>query len=437
MPHQDNPRKEPEEKRRFIREKIVKQPVTRAEKWRRFVRLCIAAAIFGVVSAVTFAVTAPFMKRCIGKEPTGESTVISIPKDEETEPTESETTEEARPAETTDIEEIVRREMENYSPDIEDITVMAEQIRAVAEEADKGIVTVYSVTRSTDLFENPVETSGQYAGAVIAQTPAQLLILTVDSAVDQADSIQVLLGSGTKVDAAVKGTDHVSGLAVIAVDAVNLQAEELEKIKVLELGNSFLMKQGDFILTAGSPAGMVHSVGYGMIAHITKDSQIVDGVTRLIYTNAHCQADKGSFLFNLKGQLIGWVTDDFKNESNGSMSIVRSISEYKGILEKMTNGIPAPYMGIMFQEVNDQLQSQGMPRGIYVTKAVADSPAYNAGIQSGDIITKIGTREILSMKDFQNVMEALREGNEVTVMAERNGKEEYTELEFQVVIGAR
>ena len=68
---------------------------------------------------------------------------------------------------------------------------MYDSVRAVEQQADRGIVTVHSGMQQTDLFGNPIETSGYCAGAVIARTSSSYIILTRSSAVSQADSICV------------------------------------------------------------------------------------------------------------------------------------------------------------------------------------------------------------------------------------------------------
>ena len=119
------------------------------------------------------------------------------------------------------------------------------------------------------------------------------------------------------------------------------------------------------------------------------------------------------------------------------MTTVVAISDYKGILEMMSNGIPAPYFGIKGQEVSQAMADSGMPSGIYVISAVADGPAYNAGIQPGDIITWMNGEKVGSLKDFQNQVESLHAGDKIKVAVLRNGKDEYTEIEFSVTVGAR
>ena len=119
------------------------------------------------------------------------------------------------------------------------------------------------------------------------------------------------------------------------------------------------------------------------------------------------------------------------------MTVITGISDYKGILENLTNGLSAPCFGIEGQEVSDAIAVQGLPRGIYVLNSVTGRPAYEAGIQNGDIITRINDHELSTMKDFQNTIDNLECGQLIHVTVQRNGREEYTELEFQVTVGAR
>mgnify|MGYP002330937522 CR=1 FL=1 len=91
-----------------------------------------------------------------------------------------------------------------------------------------------------------------------------------------------------------------------------------------------------------------------------------------------------------------------------------------------------------FSAALDQaMEESGLPQGIYVTDCIADSPAYNAGIQPGDIITWINGSKTNTMKDFQNQVESLKPGDKVNVAVQRNGKDSYKEIEYPVTIGER
>ena len=113
------------------------------------------------------------------------------------------------------------------------------------------------------------------------------------------------------------------------------------------------------------------------------------------------------------------------------------ISEYKGVLQKLTNGQSAPYFGIRGQDVTSVMMESGIPSGVYITDSIADGPAYNVGIQNGDILTKIRDTEIQTIRDFQNRLEDTKTGDSVKVTVKRKSIDEYKEIEYQVTIGAR
>lgn len=438
MPDKSGPGDKKTEPRRFISEKIVKQPRTKREILRRAFALLLTAALFGIVAAVTFVVSRPVAEKYLVKETTRETTPVTIPKDDpepttvrETETVET-TTKESEP-----IEELLETAMKKYQFSVEDLNTLYSNLRAVALKADKGIVTVHSVKTQTDWFNNPVENSGLYAGAITALANEELLVLTPEGAVESADSIRVAFSDGTEVQGTIKQTDKLSGLAIVSVPTAELGRALLEEIRAIELGNSYSVKQGDLIIAVGGPAGMVHSTGYGFVSYIAKNVQITDGMTRIIYADLKSNAKTGTFLMNTAGQIIGWVTDEYKSEGSEDMTVAMAISDYKSILEKMSNGNPFPYFGIKGQEVSAVMNESGMPLGVYVVDVNVDGPAYNAGIQCGDIITVMGGESIVTMKDFQVKLEAAAPGDVLPVTVLRSGREEYKEIEYQITIGAR
>ena len=102
------------------------------------------------------------------------------------------------------------------------------------------------------------------------------------------------------------------------------------------------------------------------------------------------------------------------------------------MLEQLSNGVSIPYFGILGQDVSDSMLGDGIPRGVYITESIADGPAYSAGIQSGDILVRFGDQDISSLREFQGCMEETKSG-----VIRRKSIDEYREIEYDVVIGAR
>lgn len=441
MPEVHGPENEQEKngKRNFINEKVVRQPLSRRQLVKRGAAMLCSAAVCGIVAAFSFAAAAPWAER-IFQGQKEEPSHISIPKDtiettaapETTEAPETETPQEPP------IEEKVQSAMENYHYTAEDFTSMMSSLRAQAMNANRGIVVVHSVQQEVDWFDNELETSGAYAGAVIAATEQELLILTPCQAAEN-DSIRVTFGNGQDVNARMKQKDMVSGVAVVSVDVSLLDESVVQSLEPVPLGNSYIVREGDLLIAVGAPAGAVYSIDYGAVSYIQKNVQMIDQSSRLMYVDILSDADKGTFFLNTSGELVGWAVKPAQEAAGqkGSVATMLGISDRKGILERLSNGLGAPLVGILGQTVPESLTAQGRPAGVYVVNVVPDSPAYGAGIQSGDVITAIDGKQILSMREYQSLVESLECGQVIHITVERNGISQYAELEFQVTTGAR
>lgn len=434
MPDTEGSEKKRPGDREFMREKIVKQHLTKAQLVKRAAVFVCLAVLFGMIAAVSFVLAEPFAGKYLRKNPP-ESTSILFDKDE------PETTAAAEPevpeTEAANLEAAVEKALSNYKLSVDDLNSLYAAVREVGQQADRGIVTVSSGKQQLDLFGNPVESTGDFAGAVIAKTSGEFLIFTYGDAVRQADSISVSFFDGSKAVGQVKQLDEILNMAVVAVKADQLPKEVCSQIAVLPLGNSYSVKTGDFVIGAGSPAGFVHSTTYGSIAYIGRNVQMVDAVARVLYADIRSNSRTGTFLLNTAGEIVGWTSDQYKTEDCGDLAAVISISDYKATLGRMTNGQQAPFFGVKGQEVTDTMTDNGIPQGVYVMEAVSNGPAYDAGIQNGDIITQFGEKEITTFKELQIQIESARVGAAVPVKVMRKGRNGYIELRYVVNIRAR
>ena len=433
-----DPEKKPEKKndRDFISEKIVRPAPSRKQVGTRMATAACAGVIFGVVSAVCFVLTRPILEQLsAGNRPT--TSAISIPKDELESPVEAIENERVAETETEPVEEMVQTALEKYRYTVDDLNSMLNSLRGKAQTADKSVVVVHSVQQNTDWFDNPVETTGLYAGMIIAKTSQELLVLTPEAAVEQADSIKVTLGNGNDVSGHMKQKDAISGQAIVSISVQDISATQLRDLEPIPLGNSYQVQQGDLIAAVGSPAGVVHSMDYGFVSYVVRNNPMVDQHCRMLYSNILADAGKGTFLVNTNGELVGWAQEPDSPEASDRVTEVFGISDYKGVLEKLSNGQAVPCIGIVGQEVTGAQVENGLPAGIYVMNAVTDKPAYNAGIQNGDILTELAGEPVTSMKEYQAALDKMTCGQVVHVTVARNGRDTYTELEFDVTVGSR
>lgn len=440
MPDTEGPEKKKPVNREFMREKIVKQPLSKTQIAKRVLFLMCLAVLFGVISAVSFVLAKPLADRYLGVEETEESTLIVFTKDDPETTAAALTEEETLPLKVEEeaLQIAIEEALSRYSFTPENLNSLYGSLREVVVQADKGIVKISSGKQQTDLFGNPVENTGDYAGAVIAKTSGEYLIFTCADAVKQADSITVTFSDGTKVAGQAKQSDELLNMAVISVKSAELGEELRKEVAVLNLGNSYSVKTGDMVLGVGGPSGQVHSLTYGTISYVARNVRITDGVTRVLYADISSNSTMGTFLLNTAGEIIGWTSNQYKGEENPNITAVVSISDYKPVLDKMTNGLKVPYFGVRGQEVNEAMVESEFPQGVYVVEAVPGGPAYDAGIQNGDIITQFGEKEITTFKELQMQIENAQCSSRVTVKIMRKGPEGYKELEpFEVEIRSR
>ncbi len=316
----------------FIQEKIVRQPLSRRQIVRYIILTVICAVLFGTISAVCFTITKTVVKKIMGQDKVEETRSITIPKDEpETQapvPTQEVSTEQTEP-----VEEKVRSELEKYPYSLEDLNKMYGNLRTLVSENDNSIAAIHSIQHEKDWFDNPIETTGQFSGVVIDARKEEVLILAPSAAVETADCLEVVFSDSAVLPGTVKQTDAQMGVTVIRADASSLDDTQFQKIKPVKLGNSYGVRQGDLVIAMGSPAGMVHSNSYGFISYIAKNVQMTDGNARVLYADIKSRADAGTFLFNTEGELLGWATDRYEQETETGMKTFMSISDYKGILE--------------------------------------------------------------------------------------------------------
>ena len=432
-----------EKTREFMREKIVKQPLSGREIAKRLLIYVCLAALFGVIASFGFVLAKPLADRYLGTEETEESSSVRFTKDEpdssaaeslpETTAAESDSEEEEER-----IQKSVEEAVKKFTMTPEHVSAMYATIRETYQQADKGIVTVRSGKQQADLFGNPIENTGDYAGAVIAQTRGEYMIFTSAEAVREASSILVAFYDGTKVAGTVKQIDEVMDMAVVSVPVKDIPEQVRNATAVLELGNSYSVRVGDPMIAVGGPAGAVHSLSFGNVTYVARNVPVTDGQARILYADLESNSRVGTFLLNLSGQLIGWTSDAYHSEGGTARTMAVGISDYKAILEKMSNGISCAYFGVHGQDISESSEELGeMPRGVYATEVVSDSPAYNAGIQPGDVIIGFAGTETATCRELQTQIENASSGVPVYVKVMRRGRDGYTELNYTVDIRAR
>jgi 2-alkenal reductase len=236
------------------------------------------------------------------------------------------------------------------------------------------------------------------------------------------------------------GADQFADVAVIKVD-VAVPA-------VAELGNSDTLKPGETVIAIGSPLGdFKNTVTVGVVSATGRTIETEQGyqMEDLIQTDAAINhGNSGGPLINLAGQVIGMNTLVIRSTSNTTTDQAEGLgfavgaNTVKAISDQLiaTGKVSRPYLGISWQPITpDIAQQNNLPVqfGVYITDLGANSPAQQAGVQTGDIITSIGGVKLDDTHPFVNTLLQFKPGQKVDLGLNRNGKT----LDVNVTLGER
>ena len=428
----------------FIKENIVGRQESWKKRVKHYARVTVSAVLFGTLSAGVFAILEPkFAGHFYEDEPetvrfetepeTAESETVEVTEPETTK-TEPET--EETPKETVSVENVVRDEIRKYQFSADDFERMNSTLQKVASGADHSLVEVRSRETANDFFGQLVKSGKSSAGVVIARTSGEILILTSDTVASDTGSIEAVFYGDKIYSAAVKSVDEVDGIAVVSVPLSGLTARDGQNIRTISIGDSSMIHRGDMIIAVGAPAGVYSSSTVGSIAAVSFNAISADGNVKDMIADIDIDPTYGSFVINTEGELIGWVKPEDKSGGHGYEHIV-GISDYLDVIETISNGTEFAYLGLKAQEMTQEMAEARLPEGLYIRESIQNSPAYDAGIQNGDVLVGINDREIRRMTDYHEALKELRAGEDADVTVMRQNGAEYVSVHFSVTVAGR
>lgn len=423
----------------FINEKIKEKPLNKKRIVFRAVFCVAMAVVFGVVAALVFTLVQPRFEELLYPQ---EPPLVSIPRDdiletEQTEETETmipETeTEEAKEPETELAQEPAEQPVKTFEP--EDYQALQNKLYAVGKEANRAIVTVTGVKSDTDWFQNPYESKGQASGLIVARNGGELLILTERKVIADVEEIYVTFINEVTVAASMKKYDGNTGIAILSVPVAQITQGTLNAIQIANLGNSLATTQGTLAIAIGSPLGTNYSILTGTITSATNSICTIDNNYTVFTTDIVGSSNGSGVLVNVAGEVIGLVMQGYSSAGDANTLTAISISELKAIIEMLSNGKDVPYLGLELTTVtNDIAKEYDMPKGVYIKEVKMDSPAMAAGLQSGDVLTKMDGDSIFTVDGYENRLLELTPGDTVKITFERQGTDGYTEIDCEVEV---
>lgn len=288
------------------------------------------------------------------------------------------------------------------------------------EAANRSVNAVVHV-KNMAITKNPF--MGSRTGIALQGTGSGVIIspdgyiVTNNHVIQNASRLQVTLNNNQNYPAEVIGSDPNTDIALLKIDA--------EDLHYLPFGNSDNARIGEWVLAVGNPFNLTSTVTAGIISAKSRDLGIDSNVSSFIQTDAAVNpGNSGGALVNINGELIGintaitsqtgtYVGYSFAVPSNNARKIVEDIIEFGDVQEGIL-GISSP--PALPKEIRADVTE-----GVYVGEVQPGSGADNAGIRSGDIISKIDHVNIRKFSDLKGYIGSKRPNDIVKVQVLRNG----------------
>ena len=280
----------------------------------------------------------------------------------------------------------------------------------IAKEVGPAVVGIKSTVQGQmSLFGGYSTSEAQGSGIIIS---ADGYIVTNNHVVADSSSVSVQLNTGSEYAAKVIGADDQTDLAVIKI-------EPTEELTVANLGDSTKVEVGETAIAIGNPMGLEFfgSVTQGIVSAVNRTVQVDNRTMNLIQTDAAINSgNSGGALVNSKGEVIGINAVKVTTTGVEGMGFAIPISEAKPIISDLLDyGYVKgrPVIGLSTRDVSAYMAQQyGWPQGAQIMSVTTDN-ARNAGLQQGDIITKIDDKTISKGSDLTEYKDTKSPGDTV------------------------
>ena len=249
-------------------------------------------------------------------------------------------------------------------------------------------------------------------------------ILTNHHVIEDADSITVKMYDGTSYDAKLIGSDESNDVAVLKIDA--------EGLTPVVLGSSGALSVGDDVVAIGNPLGeLTFSLTAGIVSALDRTITTQSTTMDLIQTDCAINSgNSGGALFNMYGEVVGITNSKYSSNGSGEASIDNigfaiPIDNIRSIVDSLikVGYVTKPYIGVSLADLSSEAINYGLPQGAALKKVTEDGPADKAGLQTGDIITKVNGEAVENSSQLIAKVKRCQAGDELKLSVYRKGDE--------------
>ncbi len=250
-------------------------------------------------------------------------------------------------------------------------------------------------------------------------------ILTNYHVIDGVEDLKVSFSDGTSYDAVVVGGEEANDIAVLKINASGLTP--------VVVGDSDRLRVGEQVVAIGNPLGeLTFTLTAGYVSALDREIDMGGGmVINVMQTDAAINSgNSGGPIFNIYGECIGITNAKYSNNGSSDASIegigfAIPINDVRNMVtDIMEHGYVTgkPFLGIQVGNVDPAAQRYGVPAGAGIMSVTPGFAAHKAGIQEGDIVTRVGESALSSGNDLISALEKYRAGDTITFTIYRNGE---------------
>ncbi len=249
-------------------------------------------------------------------------------------------------------------------------------------------------------------------------------IVTNQHVIAGADSIRVQLSDGRIADATIVGQDPDTDIAILHL--------AIAKLPIMPLGRSDTLRVGDIVLAIGNPYGLSQTVTQGIVSATGRGQLGLATFENFIQTDAAINlGNSGGALIDAHGDLVGINTAVLNRTYGGPEGIGFAIpvNLVRGVMEQIVRRghVVRGWLGFVPQDLSDEQAAQlgiAAGGGVTVVNILVKSPAFEAGVRPGDLITGLGGEPVSNAQDLVSRVAALSPGAQVELEG-RHGRESY------------
>ena len=283
---------------------------------------------------------------------------------------------------------------------------------SVVAKVKPSVVAINTEVITYDIFNRPFTQEGAGSGWIIDKDGH---IVTNNHVIAGAKSITVTLADGRALPAGIVGTDALSDLAVLKVDATNLP--------VANIGDSSKLSIGEWVLAIGNALGMGISAKEGIVSRLGVSIPVSAGQTLydLIETSAPINpGNSGGPLVNMAGEVIGITSAKLIGMEVEGLGYAISTNTASPIIEELVRRgyVIRPWLGVSLGTVNQFLVQRydlAVDEGAFIGEVAAGSPADKAGLKTSDVIVSLGGTRTDTAEDLIRAIHSSEIGQELEI----------------------